>query len=83
MPTALFETMENKLIQLFPTDGFPHIIWIDPEGRLMKITQSIYVNKANIQHSLNGNVLDIPAKKMQADFDKNKPYLIKNNGGAS
>ena len=82
LPSAIFEDMDNELVKLFPVDGFPLGVWINTNGKVYAITQSVYVNEQNIKEALAGKKYNKPVKKIQAGFNKDKPYLINQNGGA-
>ncbi|MHB1177388.1 MAG: TlpA family protein disulfide reductase [Daejeonella sp.] len=79
----LAEIVEDKVLHgLFPHSSLPHYVWIDQNGFIRAITESIEVNEQNIQKFLDqGNIAVRVKKDTLIAFNRNKPFLIGNNGG--
>ncbi|SEM31637.1 Thiol-disulfide isomerase or thioredoxin [bacterium A37T11] len=51
IPTIIEDTL---LHSFFPHSGVPHLVWIDPQGKILHTTNSEYETLADIQRLLNG-----------------------------
>lgn len=50
IPIAI--TSNDSTRQLFPHTGIPHYVWIDPYGRILAKTMSLFVAESNIETAL-------------------------------
>jgi len=49
---------DEKLDALVPTTGVPYEVWIDPDGKVIGLTQAAEVNEQNIRRVLNGEKIE-------------------------
>lgn len=82
--TSLPIVMGNEnLKELFPHRSIPHLVWIDPEGRLLTQTGTFDANPTTVRNLLRkkeGNFRD--SKKDNMAFDALKPLFLNGNGGS-
>lgn len=81
MPTAVYESMDNEWIKMFPTDGFPQVVWIDRKGRVRGLTGSDFVTESNLRKLVDGTLQVLPFKSRQASYSRHQPLLTNGNGG--
>ncbi|PWU01145.1 MAG: hypothetical protein C5B52_07765 [Bacteroidetes bacterium] len=82
MPINLPGIVEDTLLRkYFPHIGDPHEIWIDNDGTVKAITGEEYLTEANLRKLVRGENIDFKEKRVQLDFDYEKPFLVDNNGG--
>jgi len=60
LPSAVYPTMKNDLMTMFPCYGFPMEVWINQSGKVIAISESYYVTAENIQKALNNQQLELP-----------------------
>jgi thiol-disulfide isomerase/thioredoxin len=60
LPSAVYPTMKNDMMTMFPCYGFPMEIWIDENGKLLSISDSFYVTEENINKVLAHEDIQIP-----------------------
>ncbi len=80
---SLPEVLEDKTLrEMFPHSTLPHYVWIDREGVVRAITEFKEVHAQNIEKFLlEGNLEAVVKKDTSIAFNRNKPFLIANNGG--
>lgn len=80
---SLPEVLEDKTLrEMFPHSTLPHYVWIDREGVVRAITEFKEVHAQNIEKFLlEGNLEAALKKDTSIAFNRNKPFLIANNGG--
>ncbi len=73
---------DSKLKELFPHSTLPHYVWIDQDGVVLAMTEFKDVSAANIETLLREKSININVKKdTSIAFNRNKPFLVGNNGG--
>lgn len=72
--------VKKELDEYFPHNSVPHEVWIK-NGIVVAITHSIYVTAENIQKILSGKKVNLPEKKFQLNYNRDKPLLLDGNGG--
>ncbi|HEY9048032.1 MAG TPA: thioredoxin-like domain-containing protein [Ohtaekwangia sp.] len=73
---------DSDLNNLFPRNSVPHLIWIDPAGRLMAVTSSDQLNERNVRALAgDGEVTMIQKDGVRYKVDFSKPLYIGANGG--
>lgn len=83
----LSAAFDSTTVQNFVPVGFPHLIWVDPNGTVKAITSSEDVTEDKIAKFVRGEDFDFydrgyhAIKIAKANFDKNNPLLINGNGG--
>jgi len=60
LPSAIYPTMKNDMLGLFPVPGFPLLVWISPEGKVLGMTDSFMATEENVRKILSGNMLQLP-----------------------
>ena len=73
---------DTVLAASFPYTLLPQSIWIDSNHVVKAITTAEEATPGNIQKLLNGEPLDVIAKKDVLDFDKSKPLFTDGNATA-
>lgn len=77
MPSAIFPTLKNDMLSLFPIyGGFPMEVWIDSEGKLLAITDSYYITRENIEKAINHLPLKLPLSSAYAKSVSNDTIPI-------
>jgi thiol-disulfide isomerase/thioredoxin len=82
LPSAVYPTLENELSRLFPSDGYPHIIWISPRGVIQAITGSAQLTEQNIRNWITSGNIELEVKNPPLPFNRNIPLLLQGNGGS-
>lgn len=77
IPMAFTDTI---LERYFPHKTVPTLVWIDPNGTVIGITEWQYLTHENIESVLSGVVPKIP-RKYEFDFEPATPLLTYGNGG--
>jgi thiol-disulfide isomerase/thioredoxin len=71
-----------SLKKLFPHRMVPHLVWIDPNGRVLQTTASYDFTKPTIQKILQEQKVEFKAPKVDLEnFDATKPLFDHGNGG--
>jgi len=60
LPSAIYPTMKNDMLGLFPVPGFPLLVWISPEGKVLGMTDSFMATEENVRKILSGNMPQLP-----------------------
>ncbi len=82
LPTTIQAPEDKVLEELFPFDGLPHEVWIDPNGTVVGITDHLPVSSENIQAVLAGKTLEALAKKKWKNITKEDEFLIPHEAGS-
>ncbi|WP_051293274.1 TlpA family protein disulfide reductase [Olivibacter sitiensis] len=69
---------DRVLTAYFPHKTLPHIVWIDPRGKVLNTTQGEDVSQANVQAILDGQMPRFVAK---VDIDRDRPLFISDHFG--
>lgn len=69
---------DSVLSRYFPHMGVPHIVWINPNGKVLNTTRADEVNTTNVQAVLDDQKTNMLAK---VDIDRNKPLFLSDNFG--
>lgn len=69
---------DKVLHELFPHSGLPHYVWIDPQGKVLAITDVWQVNAANISKAIQGTSVALIEKKDSKilPYDRLVPILF-------
>lgn len=81
--SVLPEVMDDQILhRFFPHVYLPHYVWVDHTGMVKAITGFKEVTKSNIEMMLNGSDVSMKQKKdLTTNYDRDKPFLVKGNGG--
>jgi thiol-disulfide isomerase/thioredoxin len=60
LASAIYPTMKNDMLKLFPVPGFPLLVWVSGEGKVLAITDSFMATEENIQKILSGESPNLP-----------------------
>ncbi|MBO9574012.1 MAG: TlpA family protein disulfide reductase, partial [Chitinophagaceae bacterium] len=88
LPTAVAVIKKGKeakdllLYSLFPWQGVPHEVWIDPEGNFITSTDQKAVTERNIDAILAGNRKLLPPKKWYQPLRHCEPNFLVNPQGS-
>jgi thiol-disulfide isomerase/thioredoxin len=66
---------DTVLKKLFPHQLFPHLVWIDREGRYVGATEAEYANEEHVRNIYQGNKTAWAAKNDQDIFDPQQVSL--------
>ena len=80
LPYALQDSVMEKF---FPHQTIPHCVWLDSTLRVIAITGHEQVTGNNIEKYLSGSMLSLPVKNDASLFNRDKPLLVDENGGAA
>lgn len=69
-------TEDSTLHRLFKHSSIPHEIWVDSNSTIIGITDAEQITSENIQHYLDGDILQLNSKKDILDYDLAKPLLL-------
>jgi len=82
LPMRLPSVVEDTMLhQMFPHKGDPHEVWIGPDGRVKAITHSYAVTDSTVRAVLSGRPVNLPEKRQQSGYDRQRPLLVNGNGG--
>jgi len=76
LPTAIQSIEDTTISTLFPSQGFPHEIWINGQGILIGITDQRAVTEKNIEIILSGGHADFEEFKLKKTLSPEDPFLI-------
>lgn len=80
LPIALGD---NHILEMFPVSGVPHVVWINPDGKVKAITFGEAINQKNIQDLINGREVTLTPKIGNNELitpDFKKALFIDGNG---
>jgi hypothetical protein len=82
-PIGLPSVVEaDTLFAWFPGGAMPHEIWIDPQGRIIYMTDELAVSKEVIVSVLKGDKPTLPRDFVDDHYFRgDKPILVDGNGG--
>lgn len=63
----------------FPTQSYPHLIWLDSNRVVKAITASQYLNEKHLDFLLEHNYVKLPVKKDIERFNYHEPFSLLNN----
>src|SRR5690606_7376030 len=86
MPIELPSIVEDSvLVQLFPHGALPHVVWIDPAGKVLGMTGGGELKDENIMRLLGGDRSSkdgfFEKKRDGTVYDETVPFLLYGNGG--
>jgi len=55
LPSVISDTLLHKW---FPHQGVPHVVWIDPEGEVVAITNGSALNEENVEALISGKTVE-------------------------
>lgn len=78
---------DSAIISDFQIPGFPHVIWVDRDGRIQAISTTNDLNAKNLEAFIAGKTINFQdysrdgLTKQLETFDENAPFLVNGNGG--
>lgn len=66
---------DTILRKLFPHAAIPHLVWIDPSGKVSAFTYAEYLNADNIRSALRGDFRQLPTKNDNVQYDYHAALL--------
>ncbi len=75
--------VDDKVLHaLFPHRMLPHEAWIDSSGKVLGFTEASDVTGFTVEQALARKGLTSRMKEDVLDYDRDKPLLVKDNGGS-
>ncbi|MFX1705729.1 redoxin domain-containing protein [Chitinophaga sp. CC14] len=68
-------TDDSLLHSYFPHASIPHVVWIDPTGKVLSFTYAEYVTADNIRMALAGKMNHLPVKSDIIPHDYTQPFM--------
>ncbi|WP_276348941.1 TlpA family protein disulfide reductase [Daejeonella sp. JGW-45] len=81
---SLPEVIGDKVLHdMFPHRSIPHYVWIDPDGKVIAITDYVEVTAERIKNVIAGNSQQLITKEEmpRVVYDPKKPLFTELNGG--
>lgn len=78
------EIIEDKVLNaMFSHRSLPHYVWIDPDGKVIAITDYVEVTSERIKNAIAGNSQQLITKEemSRVTYDPKKPLFTELNGG--